>query len=350
MSGISTYLNSICPTIWIDGRSKSAKKIAEMRNVAEFDNWMHTLSIESKVSRIGVENLPDTCNERVVLESLFYHGSVTFFEKAGHLIALPGIPTGDITLYGDPVAVNVHGRNGYCEEIPVMVRNGDESKFIRTGATGNIAKTNAKAVWIRENIDRFPFVNITAEYAYKIANVMRTLDVEFANLSHPYLIVCTEDILNDVKNYFNRRDRHEEWIDVVNAGIFDANKVNIINLDMTESGIRDCTGSVEWLLQMFRQLEFLDGSKNVDKKAEITIPELNQGQTIVSINQASYIDFLTKEFDFVNSVFGTNMKPYLVADKVKEQMEKGQEAKMEKMKEEKGDVSGSGNQLNKNPQ
>jgi len=344
MINTTSYLNTICPTIWVDGRRKSAKKIAEMRNVEEFDNWFHTLAIEAKVARIGIENVPDTCNERVILESLFYHASVTFFEKAGNLISLPGIPTGNISLYADPCAVNVHGRNGFCEEMPVMIRGGDNSSFVRKGVTGQVAAKNAKAVWIRENIDRFPFINITAEYAYKIANVMRTLDVEIDNLSHPYLVVCSEDVLNDVKNYFNRRDRHESWIDIANAGIFDANKVNVINLDMTESGIRDCTGTIEWYLQMFRQLEFLDGSKNVDKKAEITIPELNQGQAVVTINQKSYIDFLTKEFDFVNEVFGTNMKPYLVSEKVKEEME--QEAQKE-MKE-KENVLGNGDQLDKN--
>lgn len=310
------FLNEICPTIWINGRGKNEKVISAMRNEEEWTNWFQMLSLEGKGCRVDIENVPDTCNKRVILESFFVNASCVFFEKADSLISLPGLPTGDITLYGDPVKVNVHGRNGYIEELDVMVRGGDNSSFIRKGLTGTIAKKKAPAVYVRENMNRFPFVNITAEYAAKIANAMRTLDTAISSVEHPYIVVATEDTIDEVKEFFKRKENHERWIDVVSAGVFDANKVNVIPLEMSESGIRDCTGSVEWFLQQYRQLEYLDGAKDVDKKAEITIPELKQGEGIVTINAKKYIEFLEEEFDFVNKVFGTNMKPVLVKDKV----------------------------------
>ena len=154
---------------------------------------------------------------------------------------------------------------------------------------------------------------------------MRTLDTTVAALEHPYIVVATEDTIEEVKDYFKRRNNHEQWIDVVSAGIFDANKVNVVNLDMTEAGIRDCTETIEWYLQMFRQLEFLDGAKDVDKKAEISIPELRQGDDIVKLNAKGFIAYLEEQFDNVNKFFGTNMKPYLISDEIsKEDMQNEQ--------------------------
>ena len=313
------FLNEICPTIWINGRGKNERAISAMRNEEEWTNWFQMLGIEAKGCRVDIENLPDTCNKRVILESFFVNASCVFFDKADSLISLPGIPTGDITLYGDPVKVNVHGRNGYIEEMPVMVRGGDNSAFIRKGLTGTIASKKAPAVYVRENANRFPFINITAEYAAKIANTMRELDVAISNLAHPYIVVATEDTIDEVKDFFKRKENHERWIDVISAGVFDANKVSVQELPKTEEGIRDCTGAIDWYLQLYRQLEYLDGAKDVDKKAEITIPELKQGDGIVNINAKKYIEFLEEEFDFVNKVFGTNMKPVLVKDKVEQE-------------------------------
>ena len=94
---------------------------------------------------------------------------------------------------------------------------------------------------------------------------------------------------------------------------------------MTEAGIRDCTETIEWYLQMFRQLEFLDGAKDVDKKAEISIPELRQGDNIVKLNAKGFIAYLDEQFDNINKFFGTNMKPYLISDEIsKEDMQNEQ--------------------------
>lgn len=318
------YLNTICPSIWINGRGKSEKKIASMRNLEEFDNWFNMLSIEAKNCRWDIKNVPDTCNKRVIKESMLINASVTFFDKADYLLSLPGLPTQDWTLYGDPTSANVHGRNGFNETIPVWIPGG-ESPLVSTGVTGTKHRDKAKAVWIRENFNTFPFINICAEYAYKISNTMRTLDTTVAALEHPYIVVATEDTIEEVKDYFKRRNNHEQWIDVVSAGIFDANKVNVVNLDMTEAGIRDCTETIEWYLQMFRQLEFLDGAKDVDKKAEISIPELRQGDNIVKLNAKGFIAYLEEQFDNVNKFFGTNMKPYLISDEIsKEDMQNEQ--------------------------
>lgn len=320
-------LRDICPNIWINSRGKNERQISAMRNEEEEVNWFQALAMEAKGSRIDIEGLPDTCNKRVILESFFLNASVVFFEKANSLIALPGLPTGGKTLYKDPTTVNVHGANGYIEEIPVMVRGGDNSSFIRKSLTGETASKNAPAVFVRENINQYPFVNITMEYAGKIANTMRAMDVALSGLEHPYIIVAGEDIIDEVKSFFKRKENHERWIDVVSTGVFDANKVNVIPLEMSEAGIRDCTEAIEWYLQQYRQLEFLDGSKDVDKKAEITIPELKQGSDIININAKAYITFLEEEFDYVNKVFGTHIKPVLVRDKIaKEKEQKGEQS------------------------
>jgi len=315
------YLNSICPNIRIDGRAKNNKKIAQMANVQEFDNTFKMMAMEAQCSRWDVDGLPDTCDRRVIQQSMFANATVGFIDKNDSLISLPTLPAGNINVYGYPCNGNAFGRNGYTEYVNIYVPGGENTTFLRKGATGEMASKNPNCVLVRENDYIFPFMNITASYAYRIANLMRTLDTEFENLAHPYLIAATEDMIQGVKDYFNRRDNHESWIDIISSGVFDPNKINVIPLEMSESGIRDCTESIEWLWQMYRQLEYLDGSKDVDKKAEITIPELQQGSSIVNINGKRFQENLEEQFDIVNKVFGTHMKPYLIKDRVEKERE-----------------------------
>ena len=297
------FLNNIVSSIWIDGSSMTVKKMSKYKNQIEFMNIYASL-VNEALERYSFEGLPDTVNERVLLESLLWYGSVGFFMKEGQVLALPGLPTASYTLYGDPTQMIVHGRNGYVETIELYIPNGDDSKLVRSSTNGTAPK-DGTGVWVRENKMVFPFINYCIEYADKIADTLRTLDTTRMNIKRPYVVVAEESIMNSVKQFFNKRDANEEYI--VSSGVFPADKIKLLPFDTNPENLRDCTMLVEWYYSQFRQLEGVKSPSTVDKKAQISIDELNRDEDVSEIKEMTVVDYLQSQLDFVNEKLGTNI-------------------------------------------
>ena len=298
------FLNSVFSQIWIDGSSMTVKKMAKFKNQIEFMNVYAMLVNEALDVRYKINNLPETVNERVVRESLLWYGSVCLFMKEGQILALPGLPTKSYTLYGDPTAAIVHGRNGFNEEIELYIPNGDDSKLVRSSTNGTAPK-DGTGCWVRENKLVFPFINYCIEYADKIADTLRTLDTTRMNIKRPYVIVAEESIVNSVKSFFNKRDANEEYI--ISSGVFPADKINLLPFDTNPENLRDCTMLIEWYLNQFRQLEGIKAPSTVDKKAQVSVPELNRDEDVSDTKIENVVEYLQQQFDFVNEKLGCNI-------------------------------------------
>lgn len=297
-------LNNIVSSIWIDAQSMTSKKIAKYKNQIEFMNVYASL-VNEALGRYKFKGLPDTVNERVLVESLLWYGCVGFFIKDGNILALPGLPTAAFTLYGDPTEMIVHGRNGYVDTIKLFIPNGDDSALVRKSTNGTAPKEGT-GVWVRENKMAFPFVNYCIEYADKIADTLRTLDVTRANIKRPSVVICEESVINSVKAYFNKRDNNEEY--VVSSGVFPADKVKFENpFETNPENLRDCTMLIEWYYNQFRQLEGMKAPSTVDKKAQVSVPELNRDENISDNKQETITDYLQEQLDFVNEKLGCNI-------------------------------------------
>lgn len=320
--------------IYIDKKGKTNKKIAKYNNIIEFNNVFNSLTNEALHGRYSIENLPESCDERVVLQSLLWYGSVTFFQKAGEVLALPGFPTSNYTLYGYPTEATVWGRNGYTETVKLFIENGDNSNLVRKTTSGTVAPIEGAGVWVRENEQAYPFINYVIEFADKIADTYRTLDITRANIKRPYMITAEESIIESVKSFFNKRDNNEEYI--ISSGVFPADKINIMPFDQNPENIRDCTGLIDFYYAKFRELEAISAAPaTIDKKAEITIPELNQNSGAQSAINNSIVNVLQRELDFCNEKLGTNMR---VVNKIKEEKEEEMEGKEDVRSESDEDV------------
>lgn len=310
--------------IYIDKKGTTSKKIAKYKNIIEFNNVFNSLANESQHGRYSIENLPDGCDETIVLQSLLWYGSVTFFKKAGEVMALPGLPTANYTLYGYPTDATVWGRNGYTETVKLFIPHGDNSKLVRQTTGGALSPVEGSGVWVRENEQVYPFINYVIEFADKIADTYRTLDITRANIKRPYVITAEESIIESVKSFFNKRDNNEEY--VISSGVFPADKINLLPFDQNPENIRDCTGLIDFYYAKFRELEAISAAPaTIDKKAEITIPELNQNSAAQAAINNSIVNVLQRDLDFCNEKLGTNMR---VVNKVKEEKEE-QEAERE---------------------
>lgn len=310
--------------VYISKGAKTSKKINKMKNEIAFMNIFNALANEALHGRYTIENIPEGCDERVVLESLLWYGSVGFFKKADQVMALPALPTSNYTLYGYPTNMTVWGRNGFTETVKLFIPHGDNARLVRTNTAGVVESKEGTGVWVRENEMCYPFINYVIDFAEKIADTYRTLDITRANIKRPYVITAEESIIESVKSFFNKRDNNEEYI--ISSGVFPADKINLLPFDQNPENIRDCTGLIDFYYAKFRELEAISAAPaTIDKKAEITIPELNQNSGAQAAINNSIVNVLQRELDFCNEKLGTNMR---VVNKVKEEKEE-QEAERE---------------------
>lgn len=292
-----------CINLNLGGRAKSNKKLAQFKNWIEFQNAFARL-VKKGLARYDFEGLPETVNERVLKQSLLYHGSVCFFEKEGSVLALPAMPNSDLTLYGDFKSCFAYGRNGYNEKVPLYIHGSDEASVLKKGLTDTV-KGSPRGVWVRENELVYPFLNYCITYAEKIADTMRTLDVTRKNMKKPYIVVAEEQIVPTVKKYFEDRDDNLDYI--VSSGIFPADKINILGFESNGDNLKAATDLIEWYMNDFDALCGQNSNANPDKKERLLVDEVNSNNEAVNNFIESTIRYLQQGLDDVNKFLGTNI-------------------------------------------
>ncbi len=292
-------------SIWTgDNTALSQKKLAKIKNDITFTNTLARLILDA-LQRYDIEGLPETCDKRVVKESFLWHGSCMLFDKNDNLISLPGMPTDDFNVYGNPKYGWVYGRQGFNEKISLYIPGGELSDFVRK-TFFKVAGKGYQGVYVRENYICFPFINHVIDYASAIADTMRTLDVVRSNIKQPFIVVAEQSVVNSVKEFFKARNENLEYL--VDSGVFPVDKIKLLPIDTNATALKDATDLIEWYYNMFYELCGVNSNSNPDKKAELTTAEITANNDIVLIQAQKTLECLEEHFDIVNKVFGTHIK------------------------------------------
>lgn len=294
-----------CINLNLNGKAPKQSKLAEFRNNVTFQNVFARL-VKKGLSRYEIDGLPDTCSERVIKMALLYHGSVGFFEKEGNVLALPAAPGSDITLYGDMKSMYVYGRNGFNEQIPLFIPGGADSKVVDKGISSVSSGKEPRGVWVRENEIVYPFLNYCIDYADKISDTLRTLDVSRFYLKRPGVFVAEEQAVPSLKKFFDSMENNQPY-DVVSTGIYDVNKVNLLEGRNTGDNIKKCTDLIEWYMNDFDNLCFKNSNGNPSKRERMTVTEVNSNNEATDAQSTSFVEYLQEQLDFVNECLGTSM-------------------------------------------
>lgn len=294
-------------SIYIDAKNLTVKKLAKYKNNIAFQMKFMEF-VGDALNRYKITGLPDTCNERVVKESLLWYGDVFFFEKFGNLVALPGLPDGSsINTYGDYAGAYVFAPNGVNERIKLILPNVGNNKFLERTIQGQ-EHSDGEGVLVRENAMIYPFMKTVVFYADAIADTMRTLDVCRENIKRPFIVTAEESVVPSVRQYFKNVANNESY--VISSGVFPADKVSVIPFDNNPQYCDTASSLIDWYEQKFReQCGFQNMGGQIDKKGENLISEevtQNDQYTDNKITQALY--WLNAGFDLVNSNFGTNIR------------------------------------------
>ena len=294
-----------CIDLSLGGKSKTQKRIAEFKNNIAWKNAYHHFATKG-LSRYEIENLEPCMSDRVVHSTLLYHGTMCVFEKDGAILALPASPSGNPNINGDYKSCWVYGRNGFNEEIPLFIPGAEENDLMKRGYLNLNQNEKPRGVFIRENPFMYPFINYCIDYAEKVADTMRTIDVTRANIKRPYIIAAEEQLVPTVKKFFEQRDNNMEYI--VSTGVFPADKIAILPFETNAEAIKVGTDLIEWYYNDFDNKCFNNSNANPDKKERLLVDEVNSNNQSRDKEKEKFRNFLQGQLDFCNKCLGTNLR------------------------------------------
>ena len=237
---------------------------------------------ELSISMFDWENVPDSIDVRFLEMTLFRNGSAVYFndEVLGNL-ALPVAMNGRWNVYNVPVKRRAYASNGYNREL-----------------------TDKDSVIIYNNMIRTNSVLLCEQYARRLWNLDRIIDVNANAQKTPILIQCNEQQRLTMLNLYKEYDGNEPFI------------FGDKNLDL--NGIKAITTGAPYVADKLYQLKteiwnealtYLGISNiNYQKKERMISDEVirNQGGTIAS--RYSRLESRRQAADMINKMFGTNIE------------------------------------------
>lgn len=295
----------ISPFMCIQLPSGTNKKLNKYKNKTTFQNvFCHNML--TALDRYYIDGIPDTCSQRVILQSLLWYGKCLFFQKGGNVYALPCVNSTDgYTVYGEWRSAMWVGLNGQSENTTLVIPGG--TSFLKNIVLGqNRPRPVEDGVLIRENSLMFPFIWYVWQYSEYMSDTLRTLDTSRVHLKHPYIITSEESVVPSVKRWLN--DTKENQDSIVSTGIFPSDKVTIQDLNVSGDVVNSITALYEWYESQFLGLCGIAHNSGIDKKGENLItPEIGIDEESDNTNLNMCMDYIQEGLDAANDHFGLNM-------------------------------------------
>ncbi len=281
----------------------SFKNYEKQLNDLTFTDYYYRLSLLARVV-FKWENLPNNIDEKWIEQFLYSEGKCMFFnhEALGLMVASCN-DYGTLNPYNEPT-----------ELMPVIPNYTDLSISAR--------ENGVDCVLIRNNDDMLPTSRTVKLYAYKLAEIDRTIDVNIKAQKTPILIKCSEKQRVTLTNVYQQYKS--------NMPVIFGTK----DLDLSEIGVLNTSAPV-----VFPELEvqkhsiwnecmsFLGiNNANQDKRERLVDDEVQANDEQIQMFAHIMLKARQKACEDINRIFDTNIKvsfrsPEEIA-KIKEGVEK----------------------------
>ena len=262
--------------------SKRHIKIQEQENEFSLyivEKWLRHLVL----NLFEYDNLPDEIETYYIEQSLYNHGKVLFFndDNLGYF-ALPISEQGELNEYNE------------MTEYRIITKNG--TKF------DNYNKYNS--VLIKNNNECQTSIEIVRYYANKLANIMRTIDININTLKTPYIFRGSKNELLTLENIFNQisgnalvtfidKSLSEKFLEIMELkNSYVGDKLidvynNILNMFLTHFGI---------------------DNTNIDKKERLIVDEVNSNNELITLSGGQFLWERKKAVKKINEMYGLNIE------------------------------------------
>ena len=162
----------------------SLETVAKTLNDLTFVDYYNRLQLLAR-SVFEWDGLPNGIDEKWIEDYLFNFGRCVFFKDVttGFMVAKAS-DAGKLNFYDEPTRIKPYGTN----------------------YNGKILENNIEAVVIRNNDAMIPTATTIQLYAYRLAEIARTIDINVHAQKTPILIPCTEKQRLSVKNAYAQWD------------------------------------------------------------------------------------------------------------------------------------------------
>lgn len=261
-----------------------SKKLAnsQLTNFLTLEKYRRELLTLSE-NVFNFTNLPVLIDTAFLNKTLLRKGAIAFFydEELESVLALPYRTTGELDLYGRPVGIEVHGKNGYHKEL-----------------------AKDEYVIMYDNEGRISLYFDILQHAERIANIKRVIDINIAQQKTPRIWKTKTETERTVKDLLNDYEGNVEQVIGYDSAVLDNLEAVIAPAPYVADKLNDA------LREEFSEFFQLIGiaSVEVKKKERMITDEMRSslGGTIAS--RFSRFNPRKKAIDEINKKWGTKIE------------------------------------------
>lgn len=249
-------------------------------NMTTYNTYVKRLT-EMSISRFKWKNLPSTCDARFLELTLFKNGSALFFndDVIGYLNTAFNYG-GNLDIYSNPTTRNAYANNGYH----------------------NILNDN-NSIIIYNNFLRTNDYDVVLEYAKRLYNLDRIIDVNANAQKTPVLVQSTDSQRLTLKNVYKEYDGNSPVI--YGSKDLDINCLRVLKTDAPYI----CDKIYELKSNLWNEVLTYLGISNItiNKKERMITDEVNRSLGGVMANRLSHLKARQLACEKINNMFGLNV-------------------------------------------
>ena len=252
---------------------KSEFRDAMLLNNQTYIDYLERLK-KIATSMFEWENLPDSMNARYLELTLYYKGQAALlYDNDYGFINTQACDSGYINIYGLPTLINCYSFS-YNQQRNTYVAGSEEN-----------SEKDKECILVLNNYMRVPTAATLELFAYRLAELQRTFDVNIKAQRTPVLL------RTDQKQLFTLKKMYEEY-DGNTPAIF-ADK-NLVNEDALKAIKTDAPFIARELNDAKREiwneaLTFLGVSNLSEKRERLISSEADSNNELVNLNLQSYL-------------------------------------------------------------
>jgi len=252
-----------------------------LRNTWDFTDYEDMLT-EIALSRFSWENLPDTCDERYLEKALFFNGKAIFAydEIMDSLLSLKVVLSDKFDCYGIPVKRIGYGDNEY-----------------------RITCSRDNSVMVFNNYKMKPTFPVVTNYAMRLYEIDRTIDVNVGAQKTPVLVLCDENERLSMENIYTQYEGNRPVI-------FGKKGLNPDSLSVLKTDAPYVSDKLYNLkTNIFNEALTMLGVANVsvEKRERLVSDEVTKSLGGTISNRYAYMAMRQKACDELNKKFGLNV-------------------------------------------
>ncbi len=262
---------------------QSMKAFAKTLNDHTFTDYYYRLMLLAR-SVFKWENLPDTINEKWIEKFLFHHGKCVVYEdsKLGLMVAECN-DNGAVNNYGEPVKVSPFG----------------------VGIAHRTLTPGKDCVVIRNNDEMLPTAYTLRLFAYRLAEISRTIDVNIKAQKTPVLVTGSDKQMKSLTTIYNQYDGNKPVI----FGDKSMEGLEMFKVLITAAPVVFPELQVQKATIWDECLTFLGiNNANTEKRERLITDEVSANNVHIDLSAECFLKARQRAADEMNKLFGTSCK------------------------------------------